>query len=68
MAFRIDVSGSYKERGKEAVQLSREVSIDSRIIDRKQAYDLAIVRLIEDNELGLSSGVHIFKDMVITIT
>jgi len=68
MAFSAIITGEIRKRHRGTVQVSRSLDIDTRIRNKQEAYEDLITRLIENNELQLESGIHNFKNMIISIT
>jgi hypothetical protein len=63
----IRVTGSVRQRGSQSRSVDISIEVDERMTPQQQ-YDEVIQRLVDDNLLGLSSGIHIFKDLIIPIT
>jgi len=68
MAFKAIVVGTFRERGRKEYNVAREVEIDGRVTDKKQAYEQALVHLVEDSILHDKSGTYRYKNMTIRIT
>lgn len=67
MALRATISGTIKTRRGEQQAVSKVVDFPTRITNVQNAYDELVIQLTEDNELGLPSGVHIYRDLVVSI-